>query len=70
MLEGQLDLFKPMEFESKEDQKEFARRRLRAVTQYLAGQGVPPLFTAHALFELQQEVNDRGLEELKQRAIR
>ncbi len=57
-----------MDFKSQDEQKEFARRRLCAVTQYLEGQGVPPLFTAHALFELQQEVNDRGLEELKKRA--
>ncbi len=48
MLEGQLDLFKPMDFKSQDEKKEFARRRLRAVTQYLEGQGVPPLFTAHA----------------------
>lgn len=68
MLEGQLDLFKPMDFKSQDEKKEFARRRLRAVTQYLEGQGVPALFTAHALFELQQEMNDQGLEELKQRA--
>ncbi len=68
MLEGQLNLFKSLDFESKEEQKEFARRRLRAVTAYLEGQGVPPLFTAHALLELQKEINDRGLEDLKKRA--
>ena len=68
MLEEQLDLFKPLEFESKEEQKKFARRRLRAVASYLEGQGVPPLFTAHALFELYKEMNDFGLDDLKKRA--
>ena len=64
----QLELFKEQEFVSAHEQKEFAQSRLKAVTQYLEGQGIPPLFTAHALFEIQNEMNDKGKEELKKRA--
>ena len=64
----QLELFKAREFESAEEQKEFARRRLKAVTQYLEGQGIPSLFTAHALFELQEEINQKGIENLRKSA--
>ncbi len=56
MLYGQMELFTEREFDSVQEQKEFARKKLKQVTQYLEGQGVPQLFTAHALFELQRGV--------------
>ena len=68
MLEGQLELFTAREFKDAQEQKEFARGKLKQVTKYLEGQGVPPLFAAHALFELQIEINNKGKEELRIKA--